>query len=203
NEAHLSVGDSGGAVFIKDGPTWKLAGINYAVDGPIFTDNAGGGAFDGALYDAHDFYYQDSDNPPHYVLIPGPGPVPTGFYATRISSKLPWIRSVIDPAGDANGNGVSNLVEYAQTLNSAEPVGPGVPTQLKESGFFSIVYRKLAIANAPQYVVQKSDDLRSWTAVTPTETLLEVRGDVQTIKARIPASGPRMFLRVLINPPAP
>src|SRR5438093_3787375 len=31
NECHLSNGDSGGAVFLKDGSTWKLAGINFAV----------------------------------------------------------------------------------------------------------------------------------------------------------------------------
>ena len=33
NEAQLSVGDSGGGVFINDGAGWKLAGINYAADG--------------------------------------------------------------------------------------------------------------------------------------------------------------------------
>ena len=32
NESHLSVGDSGGAVFLNDNGVWKLAGINYAVD---------------------------------------------------------------------------------------------------------------------------------------------------------------------------
>ena len=33
-EAHLSTGDSGGAVFLNDDGTWKLAGVNYGVDGP-------------------------------------------------------------------------------------------------------------------------------------------------------------------------
>jgi len=37
NEAQLSGGDSGGAVYIKDGKFFKLAGINYAVDGPFNT----------------------------------------------------------------------------------------------------------------------------------------------------------------------
>src|SRR4051812_12078862 len=69
NEAHLSVGDSAGAVFIKDGTVWKLAGINYAVDGPFYTTNTGDGAFNAALYDSRDFYQQDSENPPVYSLI--------------------------------------------------------------------------------------------------------------------------------------
>jgi len=31
-EAHLSSGDSGGAVFLRQGDTWSLAGIRYSVD---------------------------------------------------------------------------------------------------------------------------------------------------------------------------
>lgn len=203
NEAHLSVGDSGGALFIKDGAIWKLAGINYAVDGPIYTTNTGAGAFDGALFDARDFYYQNETNPALYDLIAGPTAVPTGFYCSRISSRSAWIYSVLDPSGDANANGISNLVDYAQSLNLAEPVGPGLPTVMRASGTASIVYRKLVIANAPQYLVQSSTDLRIWTAVTPTESLVAVNGDVQTIKATVPAVGGRLFLRVVISPPAP
>ncbi|MEP6822381.1 MAG: hypothetical protein ABI946_08535 [Chthoniobacterales bacterium] len=203
NEAHLSSGDSGGALFIEDGAIWKLAGINYAVDGPIYTTDTGGTAFNGALFDARDFYYQNETNPMQYDLITGPGAVPTGFYCSRISSRSAWIYSVLDPSGDANANGVSNLVDYAQSLNMAEPVGPGVPTVMRASGMVSVIYRKLVIANAPQYVVQSSTDLRNWTTVTPTETLVAVNGDVQTVKATVPASGDRLFLRVLINPPAP
>src|SRR5205085_8109751 len=46
DEAHLAYGDSGGAVFIKD-TTWKLAGINFEVDGPYSTSVTGPG-FDAA-----------------------------------------------------------------------------------------------------------------------------------------------------------
>jgi hypothetical protein len=49
NEAHLSVGDSGGAVFIRESGVWKLAGISYAVDGPFFNDGFGNGGFFGAF----------------------------------------------------------------------------------------------------------------------------------------------------------
>jgi len=49
NEGHLSVGDSGGAVFVYDMTTnrWELAGINLAVDGPFSTSSNGANAFDG------------------------------------------------------------------------------------------------------------------------------------------------------------
>jgi hypothetical protein len=89
-EAHLSSGDSGGAVFLNDGGVWKLAALNYAVDGPYYTA-PGAAGFDAALFDTRGFY--DSGN----VLISGNLPIPSGFYASRISTKRAWIQSVIGP----------------------------------------------------------------------------------------------------------
>ncbi|MEY2496277.1 MAG: hypothetical protein QOJ45_2769 [Verrucomicrobiota bacterium] len=94
NEAHLSSGDSAGALFVDDAGVWKLAGINYAVDGPFYTDATGGGAFLGALFDRRGFY--EGDAPPYAPVI-GDAPVPSGFYATRLSSNRGWIDSVIGP----------------------------------------------------------------------------------------------------------
>ncbi|MDQ6808525.1 MAG: hypothetical protein M3Z64_03735 [Verrucomicrobiota bacterium] len=94
NEAHLSAGDSGGGVFLNDGGTWKLAGVNYAVDGPFYTSAADTTGFNGALFDTRNFYSKDGAT---YVLITGKNAVPSGFYATRISTKVGWIRSVIGP----------------------------------------------------------------------------------------------------------
>ncbi|MEP6811093.1 MAG: hypothetical protein ABI992_12685, partial [Chthoniobacterales bacterium] len=83
------------------------------------------------------------------------------------------------------------------------PLGAGAPTVVKESGTVSVVYRRLVSANPPQYVVQSSTELRNWSTVTPSETVVGTAGEVQTIKATVPASGSRLFLRVLINPPTP
>jgi hypothetical protein len=92
NEAHASAGDSGGGVFINGNGFWKLAGIIYGIDGPFYTSASGAGPFFAALFDARNFYSYDGA---HYVLITGTAPVPTGFYSTRISSRMAWIRSVI------------------------------------------------------------------------------------------------------------
>jgi len=89
NEAHLSSGDSGGAVFINDAGTWKLAGINSSVDS-VATDSAGS-AFTAMLFDSRGFYDFDG------AIITGRSPIPTGFSAVRISSQRPWISSVISP----------------------------------------------------------------------------------------------------------
>ncbi len=199
NEAHLSSGDSGGAIFIQEGPAWKLAGINYSVDGPFFETNAGEGALTAAFYDTRDFYYEDP--PGTFHLITGTEPVPSGFYSTRISSKLLWIYGVIDPNGDANGNGISNAVDYALSLNSPAPLGAGAPTVVKGPGFVGVLYRRLLAANSPSYVLQQSTNLRSWATVTPTtEIQREVNSEFETIEARVATAGNALFLRVAISP---
>jgi len=93
-EGHLSAGDSGGAVFLKDGGGWKLAGINSDVD--TFTSGADrGGPYAAAMFDERGSYRSDG------TFVTGPALVPSGFYAARISSRLQWIYSIIgkvDPA---------------------------------------------------------------------------------------------------------
>lgn len=195
NEAHLSSGDSGGAVFLNDAGTWKLAGISYAVDGPFYPNPAEAGGFNAALFDARNFFSKEGSQ---FVQITGPDPVPTGFYASRISSKLGWISKVIDPMGDANGNGRSNIFDYAFDLNAPAPAGPGAPTVTKEGATLVIVYRRLVGPNAPLSQLQSSGNLTAWNPVTNATETIATRSDVQTITARVPITGDQMFLRVRV-----
>lgn len=91
DEAHLSDRDSGGAVFINDGGVWKLAGINYSVDGMFDTNNvADPDEFHAALFDMGGLYI-GTDGPPAVVwnLISNtPTDKPSAFYASRISSYV-------------------------------------------------------------------------------------------------------------------
>ncbi|HVY69712.1 MAG TPA: hypothetical protein VHH73_07260 [Verrucomicrobiae bacterium] len=92
NECDLSDGDSGGGLFINDGGTWKLAGINYSVSGPYNTSSTGDG-FYAAIFDEGGLYQQSGSM---WVQTPDfPGSQPGSFYATRISSRVAWINSVI------------------------------------------------------------------------------------------------------------
>lgn len=200
SEAHLSSGDSGGGVFIQQNGVWKLAAINLGVDGPFYTDSSGNGQFLAALFDARDLYYQDQTNPPHYTLITGSDPVPTGFYSTRISSCLDWIYSVIDPTGDAGGNGIPNLLQYALDLNSPLEQGYG-PTQVGLSGAtLSLTYRKITTTTQLQYQVEQSTDLVSWGPATTQEQVVDTRSSVQTIQASVAVgSNTSLFLRLRIT----
>jgi hypothetical protein len=91
NESHLSNGDSGGGVFLNDGGVWKLGGINYDVDGAFYTGPNGVGGFLAALFDQRGFFDEDRHS------VSGNTPKPSGFYASRISSRVDWIDSVVEP----------------------------------------------------------------------------------------------------------
>ncbi len=95
SECHLSSGDSGGAIFIEDGGTWKLAGLNYAVDGPFNTTNAGPG-FNAAIFDTGGLFQFNAGSGTWDYTPPNPAvDTPSAFYATRISANLAWINSMI------------------------------------------------------------------------------------------------------------
>jgi hypothetical protein len=87
-EAHLSLGDSSGGVFIKDNDgVWKLAGLNYAVDGPYYTSVLGDGEFNAALFDQSGLFERSGKI---YVPTTGPG----SFVASRISTNAAAIDAI-------------------------------------------------------------------------------------------------------------
>ena len=92
NEGALSGGDSGGGVFIDVGGKWELAGINYLVDGP-FSLTSSGSKFSASLFDKGGLYVQGKLTPDTSADVPG------NWYATRISSRASWIKSIIGTHG--------------------------------------------------------------------------------------------------------
>jgi hypothetical protein len=94
-EATLSGGDSGGGVFVNDGGVWKLAGVNYSVDGRFDTNNTvgDGSDFDAALFDRGGLY-QGSDAFGWSFNPDLPLDNPSSMYATRISSNAATITSI-------------------------------------------------------------------------------------------------------------
>ncbi len=90
HEGIISDGDSGGGVFIKDGTTWKLAGVNHDVESTFALPSAPNDFFQAAVFDAGGLIAGDGE------LIPNTdADFPATSVATRISSRMPWINSVI------------------------------------------------------------------------------------------------------------
>ena len=198
NEAHLSSGDSGGAVFVQDGATWKLAGINYAVDA-LWSEADEATGFNAAIFDARSYYRRTG--PGTFSLITSANPVPTSFYATRISAKLDWIYSVTDPAGDGDADGIPNLLEYAFRLNPEAPDVSGLPQFSVADGVATLVYRRVTTASDIQYAVQKSTDLVGWEPANAQQERIALDGNVETIRATLPAPAGSLFLRVSVTRP--
>ncbi|KAB2642964.1 MAG: hypothetical protein DVB26_00885 [Verrucomicrobia bacterium] len=145
DECHLSVGDSGGGMFVLEDGLWRLAGIHYGVDGP-FRDGASGSPFMAALYDIGGLEVQN----PGWMLIPEQTDnIPSSFYSSRIAASLAWIMTIAGiadlsvlapesyaawqrlyftpeqiaapascgPAADFDRDGISNLLEFAFNLD--------------------------------------------------------------------------------------
>lgn len=94
DECHLSTGDSGGPVFVKTGGVWKVAGVNYAVDGSWdFNDVTDNDEFRAALFDARGMYVGTDAS--GWTLVEDEGePVPSGFYASRVSDSVSEIATI-------------------------------------------------------------------------------------------------------------
>lgn len=94
-EATLSNGDSGGGVFIKDGGIWKLAGVNYSIDGRFDTNNivGDGSDFDAALFDRGGLY-QGSDSFGWSFTPDLPLDNPSSMYASRVSTSADAIMAI-------------------------------------------------------------------------------------------------------------
>jgi hypothetical protein len=92
DEAGLSSGDSSGAIFIEDEGIWKLAGLNYGVDGPFNTEPTGSG-YQALIFDKGGLYEKFGSL---WIEIPDQEPdIPSAFGATRISANKDWIVSVV------------------------------------------------------------------------------------------------------------
>ncbi|RYD21325.1 MAG: hypothetical protein EOP88_11770 [Verrucomicrobiaceae bacterium] len=91
DECHLSNGDSGGGMFVLEGGLWRLAGINFSVDGP-FREPPAGASFNATLFDAGGLEFS---NGPGWTLVPeGPADVASSFYCSRISHSLAFISNL-------------------------------------------------------------------------------------------------------------
>jgi len=118
NEGALSTGDSGGGVFINDGGKWKLAGINYLVEGP-FSLTQGGATFNASLFDKGGLYL--NGNSP---ITDTTADVPGAWYATRVSSRSSWIKSIIGTVPIASS--AFSLGDLGVTSAVPEPASIGL-----------------------------------------------------------------------------
>ena len=103
HECHLSVGDSGGGLFVLENGLWRLAGIHYGVDGNFRRNASEGGGYSAALFDMGGMEVSGAWIP----IAEADEDVPSSFYSSRISASLAWITST------AVGSGVVATESFA------------------------------------------------------------------------------------------
>ncbi len=106
-------------------------------------------------------------------------------------------------AGNPDGDGLSNLLEYAFNSDPNNPASSNQPIPSLDATYLSLTYTKVLGATDLTYSLQQSTDLTLWQSVTPTNVILSDNGTVQTIKAQVPRSNAgsanRLFLRVRVT----
>ena len=172
NECMLSSGDSSGGVFIQNGSTWELAGVNYSATGHYSLDGTTNAntQFDAALVDQGGLYALNSTGGWTFVtdqMADDPG----YFFVSRVSAHINWINSVINfqPGPDMR---ITNIA----------PAGADI-------------HISLSTGSNRLYLVQRTSDLAtgSWTIVT--NNLIGNGGTVIAIDPGA-TTQPRRFYRV-------
>lgn len=94
DEGVLSIGDSGGPVFLQEGGVWKLAGINYAVESAFNTTGNGTG-FNAAIFDKGGLYQGSTTSGPWTYVNPLVSPQPAFSLSTSVPASSAWIVSIV------------------------------------------------------------------------------------------------------------
>ena len=108
-------------------------------------------------------------------------------------------------SADADGDGLSNLLEWACNLNPTAPNTLATPASLAGSNFELVYSRSVSALNAgAAFQVEWSATLTapSWQTTGVTEAILSDNGTTQQIKATIPTNnGSRLFARLSVTSP--
>ncbi len=109
---------------------------------------------------------------------------------------------------DADGDGISNYEEYVHGLDpvngypdlNSDPYS-GLPTIEIEGGDAAVYYRKRNDVDHLSYTVEQSATLEgpAWTSAGASETSVSTAGDIELIKATVPATPPKLFFRVSVS----
>ena len=141
SECHVSVGDSGGGLFVLENGLWRLAGVHLSVDGPFRTDSMDSTGFNAALFDAGGMEYKQQESPPIWTAIPeDDDDVASSFYSSRISASMTWITSTASGAGTIpNENFAAWQKLYFTPTQIADPLVSGPLADFDRDGISNVV----------------------------------------------------------------
>lgn len=97
--------------------------------------------------------------------------------------------------GDADGDGVKNLMEYAFGLNPLSPDGPSLPEPARSGNLLSVSFTTPPDVTGITYSAEYSCDMASWTAITSPGP-----GPVRSFSVST-AGQPCLYLRLKVTSP--
>ena len=101
---------------------------------------------------------------------------------------------------DPDGDGISNLLEYAFNLDPRQPSPANQIRTSADATYFSIIYPRALAAADLTFVIERSSDLRTWTVVAPVNSILADDGQTQTVKSGVAINGAAtIFLRLRVS----
>lgn len=117
------------------------------------------------------------------------------WLAARFSTSALTNTALTSDLADPDGDGVANLLEYATAKNpwSNDSSSLGAPLV---SGMLEFIYTRNKTATDVSYTVEWSDDLAIWSAAGVTQSVLTDGATTQEIKALVPATVGRRFVRL-------
>jgi hypothetical protein len=97
DEGTISLGDSGGPLWVRRAGEWQLAAIHFATDSE-FRREAEGPTLQGAIFDFRGLFRQTGAETWEVEPIDGGGPVSAESFSTRVWPRRQWIDSVVQRA---------------------------------------------------------------------------------------------------------
>ncbi len=155
----------------------------------------------------------DADGSGSFLVTVNSGGVTLSSYLGPASNFSSWQNghftpqqlndpTISGPNQDPDGDGVSNLLEYALNGDPLDAASNNRPVESHDATYFSIIYTRVLAASDLDYQVQQATSVGSWSNVTPVNQILSDNGFVQVIKAQVPRSnalGGKLFLRLSVT----